>query len=205
VEDSAFSDNTPTDIMIYSNFSPYPVLTYNYEDNTTVACDNSGCGTESTYTIISSAPYGQGAAPDLFIGNTFLANDVTTLDRFSYYLQPFNTCTPNFYVYDSADGVNWNLVYSAPGEMASSAFYSDVYSSHIGLAVTSGKYYFLGVHLPYDMCSSFYFDKGTGVGAGYAGFGNHVGSVTQSSWIPYTNFYHSFGTSVVTGTVQVSH
>jgi hypothetical protein len=191
--------------MIYSNFSPYPVLTYNYEDNTTVACDNSGCGTATTYPISATSPYGQGAAPGLFIGNIFLADDIVTLDRYAYNVRPYNSCTPDFYLYESPYGLTWSLIHSGPGDFASSAANADVYSDNIGIAMTPGHYYFLGILFPSLTCGSFDFYKGTSVASGDAGFGDHAGYVSYSNWSIGNAFSPQFSATVYTGAVQVSH
>ena len=168
-------DNVGQDVYIDATDVPYAA-----GDGATFTCDDTGCGTEQTFSV-GDTPSGSDQ-DDYIKGNVFLADTDATLHGFRQYLGPASTCELDFYVLSSSTGTGaWTVEWSDTGRTASSSSLDWQAADDIDLIVASGTYYALvtGFRCSSGQVSYRFFNADT---ADDAGFGTHHASYNDSSY-----------------------
>jgi predicted small lipoprotein YifL len=191
-------DNTLGDIFIEDNG-----FFYNYEGDTTVICDYSGCGdvTESSLDAKKASEYG--ISPVSLIGNIYLSQTINTIDTFSYYIKSDTACTPTFSVHEKTADSDWTIIWEGQGGMTSALDYAYVSAGNVGVPTVPGNEYILGISND-DSCGLLLFYWGGVIDPYVTGFGVLTGYAYQSNWNPKQSI-SIYKSGLYTSSVTTSH
>jgi hypothetical protein len=192
-------ENDVADIWINTEDGDYE---YRIGNDYDISCEDGRCGTQTVSTLGGSSYDYTGATKAR--GNIFIAETTETLDEFSVWVNPQESCELDFYVL-SEDGPSgtWSIEYSSSDYV--SAGYAWVSSGTIGMAVDAGSTYALvygwDCDLNYflDVSGSSTLDGGFGTSTGNwldsAFYGSYSGYVSDESSSSSNRYYMMITTS----------
>jgi hypothetical protein len=169
-------DNSTHDIYVADNG-----FFYNYEAQTSVTCDATGCGNATGYSILAKSPSEYNISPTSIIGNTYLSQTIDTIDTFSYYIKSQIACTPTFTVHEKTADADWAQIWEGQSGTTNDLSFSYVGAGDVGVPTVPGNEYLLGISNG-DSCGLLFFFWGGDKSIPDAGFGDLTGYAFQINW-----------------------
>jgi hypothetical protein len=180
-------DNDPADIYIEGTSSSTGEETtffYRIGDDYDIVCEDGRCGTETIYTL--GADTGESEASTASRGNIIVSESTETLDDFSVYIDPLESCEVGLYVLSwNGAAAHWDIEFSAAQSLSEGAQW--VSSGPIGMAVDEGETYAL--IYAWDCDLAYFYDVGAGSISLDGGFGSTSGLWRDNAYsTAYTGF-----------------
>ena len=171
-------DNSTADVYLNDGDNGW---SYEAGDDASFSCDASECGSETEYELGGSDDSTD--AVDMAVFDVILADTDATLNRIEIYAQADSSCQLDFYALEASavtEGpTSWTMVWGNSESADASASPGWNTSDDIGILVSSGTYYAVGVG--FQNCSTADVDSTTSP-ATDGGFGTAIGSAVEDSY-----------------------